>query len=234
MITFTNVSKLYQKEHAAIKNINLTIPDGDFVFLIGHSGAGKSTLLKLVRRVILPSEGTIMVDDWDVSTLSSPQIFQLRRMVGMVFQDYKILETRTVFENISIALEILHKTEEEIKREVGDILDLVGLSEKHTKFPQQLSAGEQQRVSLARAIVGGPKILLADEPTGNLDPETSEGIFDILNEVNKIGTTVVIATHNDVFVNKMQKRTITLKKGEIIRDEEKGVYHSKKMKNQTQ
>jgi len=231
MITFSNVSKLYQGNRIAVKDINITIPDGDFVFLIGHSGAGKSTLLKLLRRVILPSEGTVMVDDWNIATLSNQQIYQLRRMVGMVFQDYKILETRTVFENVAITLEILDKTEEEIEREVGDILELVGLSEKFTMFPQQLSAGEQQRVSLARALVGGPKILLADEPTGNLDPETSAGIFEILNEVNKIGTTVVIATHNDVFVNKMQKRKVTLSKGEIIRDEQKGQYHGKKSKS---
>lgn len=231
MITFDSVTKKYPGGLVALNEVSLTIPDGEFVFLIGPSGAGKSTFLKLIRRVILPSSGTVQVDDLNISKLKTSQVFQLRRMISMVFQDFKILHTRTVFENVAIALEILGKTREEIRQEVGDILELVGLSKKHRFFPQQLSAGEQQRVSLARAIVGGPKILLADEPTGNLDPETSEEIFEILMEIQKIGTTVIVATHNDTFVNRYRKRTITLTGGSVIRDEEKGRYHGKQRRD---
>jgi len=228
MIVLNEVSKSYLGKVFALKNLTVEIADGEFVFLIGPSGAGKSTLLKLITRELIPTKGKVYVDEWDVSKLQTSQIFQLRRMVGMVFQDFKILNARTVYENVAIALEILGKKEDEIKREVKDVLELVGLSSKHAFFPQQLSAGEQQRVSLARAIVGGPSILLADEPTGNLDPKTASGIIDILYEVNKIGTTVIIATHNETLVDKMQKRTIALRGGELVSDIRKGRYQFQK------
>lgn len=228
MITFNNVSKQFSDESYALKNITLDVADGEFVFLIGPSGAGKSTFLRLLIRAAKASEGEVYVDDWDVKELHRSQVFQLRRMIGMVFQDFKILEARTVFENVALALEILGKKKDEIEQEVEDILELVGLSDKLHYFPQQLSAGEQQRVSLARAIVGGPNILLADEPTGNLDPDTAKGILDILHEVNKIGTTVIVATHNHELVSKMNKRTILLKNGKVVSDSAKGTKSSTK------
>jgi len=228
MITFDHVSKTFGLETHALSNITVAIPDGQFVFLIGSSGAGKSTFLRMILREVVPTEGTVTVDEWNTSTLPQSQIHLLRRHVGMVFQDFKLLADHTAYENIALGLEILGKTKEEIEKGVTDVLELVGLSHKRDSFPQQLSSGELQRVSIARAIVGGPKILLADEPTGNLDPDTSWDIIQILDEINKLGTTVIIATHNASFVNDMKKRTIVLKHGVIISDEEKGKYHQEK------
>jgi len=181
--------------------------------------------LRLLLRDVLPTSGTVTVDDLNINTMKSDKIHLLRRKIGMVFQDFKLLDDRTVFENVAIGLEILGKKPTEIKKGVDDILDLVSLSDKRDLFPIQLSAGEMQRVSIARSIVGGPKILLADEPTGNLDPTTAWEILDILKEVNNIGTTVIMATHNAGIVNDMKKRTITLKRGKVVSDEEKGRYH---------
>lgn len=226
MILFDSVTKTFPGGHTALKDISVQIQDGEFVFLIGPSGAGKSTLLRLLIRDIVPTRGSIYIDDLAVNTIKKSQIFLLRRSVGMVFQDFKILQDRTVFENVSLALEILGKKDKEIHKDVFDILSLVGLSGKERLFPIQLSAGEIQRVSIARAIVGGPHILLADEPTGNLDPVTAEEILNILLEVNNIGTTVVVATHNKTLVNKWKKRTIMLDNGCLISDELKGTYRS--------
>jgi len=225
MIRFDHVSKAFGPETHALSNITVDIKDGEFVFLIGPSGVGKSTFLRLILRDILPTEGIIIIDDWDITKLPQSKIHLLRRKVGMVFQDFKLLVDRTTYENVALGLEILEKSKEETEKGVSDVLELVGLSHKRNSFPLQLSAGELQRVSIARAIVGGPKILLADEPTGNLDPDTSWDIMQILDEINSLGTTVMVATHNASFVNEMKKRTITLKHGEIKSDEEKGRYH---------
>jgi cell division transport system ATP-binding protein len=225
MIRFDHIFKEYDGHSFALDDVSAEISDGEFVFLIGPSGAGKTTLLRLLIRDMLPTKGNVIVDDWDVGNMNSGQIHLLRRKVGMVFQDFKLLTDRTIFENIAIGLEILGKKHNEIEKGVSDILELVSLSDKKFHFPTQLSAGELQRVSIARAIVGGPKILLADEPTGNLDPQTAWEILEILEQVNKIGTTIVMATHNATIVNELKKRTIALKKGKIVSDEVKGRYH---------
>jgi cell division transport system ATP-binding protein len=225
MIRFDHITKKYGQDDCALDDVTVDIADGEFVFLIGPSGAGKTTLLRLLLRDLLPTSGTVTVDDLVLNSMKSDKIHLLRRKIGMVFQDFKLLDDRTVFENVAIGLEILGKKDVEIKKGVEDILGLVSLTGKRDLFPIQLSAGEMQRVSIARSIVGGPHILLADEPTGNLDPKTAWEILDILQEVNGIGTTVIMATHNASIVNEMKKRTITLKQGKVISDEEKGRYH---------
>jgi len=224
MIRFNNVTKHFSGHTNALSDITVEIKNGEFVFLIGQSGAGKTTFLNLIIRGILPTKGTIAVDQWDLSTLPVSQIYLLRRRVGTVFQDFKLLNDRTVFENVALGLEILGKHPQEISGRVTDVLDLVGLADKHNQFPQELSAGEMQRTGIARAIVGGPEILLADEPTGNLDPQTSWDILDILKEIQKIGTTIIMATHNVNIVNELKQRTITLDHGKIVSDEIKGRY----------
>jgi cell division transport system ATP-binding protein len=225
MICFDHVFKQYGKRTAALSDINTTINDGEFVFLIGPSGAGKTTLLRLLIKDLIVSKGKITVDDQDISVIKDNQIYKLRRKIGMIFQDFKLLSDRTVFENVAIGLEILGKKDIEVKKGVFDILELVHLTDKANLFPLQLSTGELQRVSIARAVAGGPKILLADEPTGNLDPETAWEILSILQEINQIGTTIIMATHNVNIVNDMKKRTITLTHGKIVSDEQKGKYH---------
>lgn len=225
MIVFDNVSKSYAGHGHALSNVSVEIKDGEFVFLIGPSGAGKTTFLRLLIRDIVPTTGKIIVDDWDFATLPHSQVHLLRRKVGTVFQDFKLLTDRTIFENVALALEILGKDKRDIHKGVSEALSLVGLSEKAEYFPIQLSAGELQRIAIARAIVGGPTILLADEPTGNVDPETAWGILDLLSEVHSLGTTIIMATHNAGIVNDLKKRTITLDKGSMVRDEEKGSYH---------
>lgn len=225
MIRFEHVTKQFVGSSKALDDITVEIADGDFVFLIGPSGAGKSTLLKLIIREHIPTSGTLFVDEWEVPELSQSHIHLLRRRVAMVFQDYKLLLDRTVFENVALGLEIIGKHQEEIEKGVVDVLELVGLEKKHNYFPTQLSAGERQRTSIARAIVGGPKILLADEPTGNLDPETAWEIMNILSEIHAMGTTVFMATHNALLVNHMKKRTIAMKHGVFTSDEAKGRYH---------
>lgn len=224
MISFDHVTKLYG-ETPALSDVSVTVADGEFVFLIGSSGAGKTTFLKLLTRETLPTQGGITLDVWKINVLPSSQVHLLRRQVGVVFQDFKLLSDRTVFENVALALEILGKDDRDIARDVDKVLDLVGLESKKYLFPQQLSAGEMQRTSIARTIVGGPKVLLADEPTGNLDPETSWEILDILQEINDIGTTVIMATHNASIVNDLKKRTIALERGKVVSDEARGKYH---------
>lgn len=200
------------------------------MFLIGPSGSGKTTFLKLLIRELLPTSGVLSIDDKDIAKLHPSKVYALRRNVGIVFQDFKLLQDRTVYENVAMVLEIHGKGHRDIELGVKEVLELVGLSHRSNFFPMQLSAGEMQRTSIARAIVGGPKILLADEPTGNLDPETSWEILDIFEEIHKLGTTVIVASHNAEAVNKLQKRTITLDKGKIVRDDIKGIYHNVKRK----
>lgn len=224
LISFQNVSKIYGDGTRALEDISFTVGPGEFVFLVGPSGVGKTTILRLLLRHLLPSKGKIHIDDVEVTTIPRSRIPQLRRKIGMIFQDFKILFDRTVAENVSIALEILGKDRQEIVKKVTEVSHLVGLNEKMNYFPIQLSAGELQRAAIARAIVGGPRVLLADEPTGNLDPATSWEILKILNEINKLGTTIIMATHNVDVVNSMKKRVISMKKGKIIKDEKVGKY----------
>lgn len=223
-ITFSRVSKMYGNKAFALDGVSFDIEKGEFVFLVGTSGAGKTTILRLLIRDLLPTQGEIIVDKFDLTHLPKNKIPELRRMIGMIFQDFKILYNRTVFENVAITLEILNKDSREIDKKVKEVLHLVGLSEKMNLFPIQLSAGELQRTAIARAIVGGPKILLADEPTGNLDPTTSWEILKILKEINKLGTTIIMATHNVDIVNSMRKRVIAMKAGKLVKDEKEGKY----------
>jgi len=225
MIRFDNVTKHFSGHNNALSDITVEIKDGEFVFLIGPSGAGKTTLLRLLIRDTLPTQGTITIDELNINTLDPAKIYLLRRKVGTVFQDFKLLTDRTVYENAALGLEILGKKPLEIKPRVMDVLELVGLADKRDNFPLELSAGEKQRTGIARAIVGGPSILLADEPTGNLDPQTSWDILAILGEIQKIGTTIIMATHNASIVNNLKKRTIALERGKIVSDEAKGKYH---------
>ena len=224
MIEFRNVTKIYEDKTAAIKNVNLTIKKGEFVFLVGPSGSGKSTMIKLLIREIPVSSGAVFVAGRNICNLKQSRIPQLRRNIGSVFQDFKLLPNKTVFENVAFALEVIGKPTYIIKLQVPQVLKLVGLEHKLQSYPHQLSAGEQQRVSIARAFVNRPPILLADEPTGNLDPVTSDGIMKLLSRINLIGTTVAMATHDRNIVNSMRRRVIELEEGEIIRDQKRGVY----------
>ncbi len=224
MILFKDISKKFSSQIVALENINLKIEDGEFVFLVGPSGAGKTTLLRLLIAEILPSTGSIFINDWEVNKLPERQLPFLRRKIGFVFQDFKLLTDRTVEENIALTLEILNKSREEINNRVNEVLEIVGLLNKGKYFPKQLSLGEQQRVAIGRAIAGEAKILLADEPTGNLDPKTSWEILKIINSINKTDTTVIMATHNVDIVNSLKKRVVTLSHGKIIKDQKKSRY----------
>lgn len=223
MITFDKVSKKFPLGNIAINEISFEINDNEFVFLVGPSGAGKTTILKLILKEITPSSGTIIVDDVDVSDKKMVRLEKLRQKIGIVFQDFKILPDKTVFENTALGLQILGAKSSEIKKEVKEALSLVGLSGKEKVFPIQLSAGELQRVSIARAIVGDRKIILADEPTGNLDPKTSWEIMKIFKKLEG-KRTIIVATHNTDIVNSLQKRVIVMKVGKIIKDVRKGGY----------
>ncbi|MDD5600263.1 MAG: cell division ATP-binding protein FtsE [Actinomycetota bacterium] len=224
MIEFRNVTKIYEDNTAALKNINLIVRKGEFVFLVGPSGSGKSTFIKLIIKEVDETDGSIFIAGRNICNLRSSKIPQLRRNVGCVFQDFKLLPNKTIFENVAFALEVIGKPVYEIKIQVSQVLKLVGLYDKIDSYPHQLSAGEQQRVSIARAFVNRPPILLADEPTGNLDPITSEGIMKILSRINLIGTTVLMATHDKNIVNSMRRRVVELEEGEIVRDQKRGVY----------
>lgn len=224
MIKFINVSKRYNKDIIALSNISFEIESGEFVFIVGPSGAGKSTLIKLLLKEEEPTSGSIVINKRDITKIKKREIPYLRRSMGVVFQDFRLLPNKTVFENVAFAMEIVGAHPKEIRRKVPMVLSLVGLSDKADKYPRQLSGGEQQRVSLARAIVNEPSILIADEPTGNLDPDTSWEIVKLISEINKRGTTVVMATHAKDIVDAMKKRVIALEKGNIVRDEARGVY----------
>jgi len=225
LIKFENVTKIYpRQEKAALDGVNLDIEKGEFVFLVGLSGSGKSTFLKLVLREERPSSGVIHVVGKDLNTLSATKVPQLRRQVGTVFQDFRLLPNKTVTENVAFTLHVLGYSNKQISREVPEVLELVGLEEKGDRKPSELSGGEQQRVAIARAYVSRPTILIADEPTGNLDPATSVGIMKLLDRINREGTTVVMATHDSGIVDQMRKRVIELEGGHVIRDQVRGVY----------
>ena len=224
MITLENVSKAYSTGAPALNNVSLKIEAGEFVFVVGDSGSGKSTLIKLLLRELLPTSVKIMVNDIDVASLRHKQIPKYRRKVGVVFQDFRLLKDRNVYENVAFAQRIVQTPSKEIKKNVPSILSTVGLAGKYKARPKQLSGGEQQRVALARALVNNPPILLADEPTGNLDPKNSWEIMKLLEEINERGTTVLVVTHNREIVNAMKKRVITMNKGVIVNDEKEGTY----------
>ena len=225
MILFDRVTKQYaSQQRPALDELSVEIEKGEFVFLVGPSGSGKSTFLRLILREELPSRGSVWVAGKDLGKLSNWKIPTLRRQIGTVFQDFRLLPNKTVAENVAFALEVIGKPRHVVDTQVPLALELVGLAGKEGRFPNQLSGGEQQRVSIARAFVNRPLILLADEPTGNLDPGTSEGIMRLLEEINELGTTVVMATHDHRVVNEMRKRVIALDRGVVVRDQERGVY----------
>ena len=226
VITFDHVTKVYQAQpnKPSLHDISLQIYAGEFVFLVGHSGSGKSTFIKLITRELKPSSGHIYVADEDLATMRDWRVPYLRRNIGCVFQDFKLLPNKTVFENVSFALEVIGKSRHVIKTQVPEVLRLVGLQDKLNKRPDQLSGGEQQRVSIARAIVNRPPLLVCDEPTGNLDPQTSRGIMDLLERINRTGTTVLVATHDREMVDNMRRRVIALDNGQLTRDQDRGVY----------
>ncbi len=224
MIRFETVTKTYKGEVVALREASAEIQRGEFVFLVGPSGSGKSTFIRLINREEVPDAGKILVAGKDVSSLSSWKVPYLRRNIGYVFQDYKLLPKKPVTENVAFALEVIGRPRPIIKRQVPAILELVGLSRKADRLPEELSGGEQQRISIARAFVNRPLILLADEPTGNLDPATSVGIMRLLDRINRSGTTVVMATHDRGIVDTMRRRVIELDRGMLVRDESRGVY----------
>lgn len=224
IIVLEDVSKTYQAGTPAIKDVSLTIRKGEFVFIVGSSGSGKSTLIKLLLKEIEPTSGKIFVNGKDLTRLRRGQVPKLRRNIGVVFQDFRLLRDRNVFENVAFAQRVIEKSNRSIRRNVPAILSIVGLSDKYASLPRELSGGEQQRVALARALVNNPVLLLADEPTGNLDPKNSWEIMSLLEEVNKRGTTVLVVTHNREIVDAMQKRVITMNKGILVSDEQKGGY----------
>ena len=224
MIRLENVTKSYSADVVALRDASFDVPKGEFVFLVGPSGSGKSTLLRLLNRQDRPEQGAVWVAGRNIIDMPSGRVPQLRRNIGNIFQDFKLLTNKTVFENIAFAQEVIGKPKHVIRQQVPAVLDLVGLAGKEDRFPHQLSGGEQQRVSVARAFVNRPLIMLADEPTGNLDPATGEGIMRLLDRINKTGTTVLMATHDQRIVNTMRKRVIQLDRGVIVRDQARGVY----------
>lgn len=224
LIRIKGVEKQYKNGVTALCNVDLSIKKGDFVFIIGASGSGKSTLIKLLHREEKPNKGQIVIGGIDVAKLRNSKVYKLRRKLGVVFQDFKLLSKLTVFENVAFALEMFGLPKDEVREKTVKALELVGLKNKAKQFPDQLSGGEQQRVAIARAIVNGPKLLLCDEPTGNLDPDTSYEVMKVLEVINNMGTTVIMATHDKEMVDRMQKRVILLEEGKLIKDFEKGTY----------
>ena len=226
MIEFKDVTKEYSKGIAALNGVNLKIEKGEFAFIVGDSGSGKSTLIRLLLKELDPTSGSIIVNGQNLNRLKHRKIPQYRRHLGVVFQDFRLLKDRNIYENIAFALRVTEPSPRIIKQKVPAALSLVGLAQKYKAFPKELSGGEQQRVAIARAIVNEPAILLADEPTGNLDPTNSWEIMKLLEEANERGTTVLVVTHNQEIVNEMKKRVITMKKGVIVSDEQKGGYNN--------
>jgi len=224
MIQFVTVSKTYDNNYTALNELNFNIEDGEFVFLVGPSGSGKTTIIKLLIREEVPSLGKIYFDDEDITRFNREKVYQLRRKIGVIFQDFKLINELTAYENIAFAMEAAGKPDSEIKENVPYLLDIVGLTHRMRAFPYQLSGGEKQRVAIARAMANNPKLLIADEPTGNLDPESAWDIAQILYKINNWGTTVLMSTHGSDIVNSMHKRVIRLQNGQIVRDDFKGGY----------
>lgn len=231
LIKMRHVRKTYKTGVTAIYDLNLDITKGEFVFIIGSTGCGKSTLIKMLYREEKPTSGTIMIGGLNVGKIRNSKVFKLRRKLGVVFQDYKLLAKSTVYENVAFALEVLGTPKSEIYPKVVKVLDLVGLKHKANNYPHQLSGGEQQRVAIARSIVNGPKLLICDEPTGNLDEVTSMEIMKVLEAINQMGTTIIMVTHDTDIVDKMKKKTILLDSGRILRIFEKGTYNHEDVKN---
>jgi cell division transport system ATP-binding protein len=224
MIEMQDVYKTYPNGVVALNGVNVRIKQGEFVYVVGPSGAGKSTLVKMMYREEKPTSGTIMVNGVNLAKLKDSRVPLLRRHIGVVFQDFKLLPKLTVYENVAFALEVIEESPKVIRKKVMEVLELVGLKNKVRSYPNELSGGEQQRVSIARSIVNSPKIVIADEPTGNLDPETSWGIMELFEKINNNGTTIVMATHNREIVNTIRRRVIAMENGKIVRDEAKGEY----------
>lgn len=224
MIRFVDTTKVYSNGVVGLKNLSVRIEKGEFVFIIGASGSGKSTFLKLIMHEEVPTEGEVYVNGYSVHNMPRSEIPFLRRSLGVVFQDFRLLPNKTAYDNVAFAMQIVEATPREIRRQVPLALGLVGLSKKAKSYPNQLSGGEQQRIVLARALVNNPAVLIADEPTGNLDPKTSLEIMNLLEEINQRGTTVIVATHEKSIVDSMKKRVIALERGEIKSDEQKGLY----------
>ncbi|MEQ9764824.1 cell division ATP-binding protein FtsE [Streptococcus jiangjianxini] len=224
LIELKDVSKKYRRSTTALRHVSVSVNQGEFVYIVGPSGAGKSTFIKLLYREEKLSSGSLKVGEFNLAKMKKRQVPLLRRSIGVVFQDYKLLERKTVFENVAFAMEVIGEKRKHIKKRVTEVLELVGLKHKMRSFPNQLSGGEQQRVAIARAIVNNPKVLIADEPTGNLDPEISMEIMQVLERINLQGTTVLMATHNAQIVNNLRHRVIAIEDGKIVRDEEEGEY----------
>ncbi|MDY6349748.1 MAG: cell division ATP-binding protein FtsE [Selenomonas sp.] len=224
MIHMRNVSKIYDNGAVALDRASVDIESGEFVFIVGASGAGKSTFIKMLFREELPSSGELVVNGHDIRKMTRKEVPYLRRELGVIFQDYRLLPDKTVFENVAFAMQVIEAPRRLMQRSVNSVLDVVGLRDKYKCFPHQLSGGEQQRVAIARAIVNDPAIVIADEPTGNLDPETSWDIMDIFTRINRAGTTIVMATHDKAIVDTMRRRVIAIEDGRIVRDEARGGY----------
>lgn len=222
MIEYKNVSMTYDSGVEAVKNANITINRGEFVFIVGKSGSGKSTMIKMLMKEVEPTEGEILIDGFNITEMKKSKVPYLRRSMGFIFQDFRLLPDKNVYDNVAYAMRVVQASSKKIRRQVPLVLSLVGISDKAKMFPDELSGGEQQRVAVARALVNNPTLLLADEPTGNLDPQTAKDIMELLNDINLRGTTVVIATHASDLVNEMQKRVIAIDKGIIYRDEKGG------------
>ncbi len=224
MLIMNDVSKVYPGGSVALQDVNVHIEPGEFVFVVGPSSAGKSTFIKMLFREVLPTTGSIFVNGMDILALSPKEIPFMRRQLGIIFQDYRLLPDRTVFENVAFAMQVIEAPHRKIRRQVNNVLDLVGLRHRSNAYPNELSGGEQQRIAIARAIVNDPVFVIADEPTGNLDPETSWDIMEIFKEINSAGTTIVMATHDKDVVDAMGKRVIAIEQGRIVRDEKEGAY----------
>ncbi|HXK35769.1 MAG: Cell division ATP-binding protein FtsE [Candidatus Woesebacteria bacterium GW2011_GWA1_41_13b] len=222
MITFKKVTKKYKDDFTALDDVSLEIKDGEFVSLVGAAGAGKSTLIKMLIKEEVPSSGQVIIDGMDLADVANREIPFLRRKIGTIFQDFKLLDSKTAFENVAFALEVSGVHEEEIKEDTTQVLAIVGLSDKHRNFPKEMSGGEKQRLAIARALIHRPKIILADEPTGNLDMVNSYEVIKLLWKINEIGTTVILATHNREIVNTIGRRVVTLEQGKLVRDQAEG------------
>ena len=222
MIKFQNVSKIYSQKTAALDNVSFEVAENEFVSIVGKSGSGKTTLFKLILAEEKPSNGRIFFDNQEIQKIKSKELPFLRRKIGTVFQDYKLIHSKTAYENIAYAMEVIGSSDKEVKKDVAEVLEIVGLTSKANNFPVELSGGEKQRVAIARALIHRPEVILADEPTGNLDPYNTLEIIRLLLKINKFGTTVFLATHNKPVINSLDKRVITLQDGKIVRDEENG------------